>query len=476
MPHIALVVDNPFRDLPGLVLVAARLAASGATCHLVPLLRVDMELRALAPDLVLLNYVRPSNERLVRALVQADIGIAVHDTEGGVLTDLGVFDRCLLGDADLRNVIALYCVWGEVLAEHLVKAGFFRADRVALTGAPRFDFYAPQWRAAALAASPYAGSTRQPMVLVNGNFTLANPRFQSPEQELRVAIEVFGEEPDEALAWQSRDRAALEGTVAMINHLAARHPDTTFLMRPHPFERLETYQGMLDDRPNLRLEKRGTVDGWILRSSAVLQRSCTTAIEAGMAGVPALSPDWIPSPMPVPAADAASVHCATLDELDAGVAAALTGSLAIPESVSSELGATVRKWFRAVDGRSAELVADALLSVARPLPRERRRKDARAIGEADPTGSIGRRSRAAARVMAKAALPGRVGNMRRGRSESVLGRSDKSFSVGDVTTLVHALGVSDADLSTAVTVGSARADYANAIRFGRTVTIRPTGL
>lgn len=49
----ALIVDNPFRDLVGLALVGARLATAGHEAVLVPMMRQDAELRALAPDVPL---------------------------------------------------------------------------------------------------------------------------------------------------------------------------------------------------------------------------------------------------------------------------------------------------------------------------------------------------------------------------------------------------------------------------------------
>jgi hypothetical protein len=59
--RIALVVDNPMRDLPGLVLVASELAKRNTIPVLVPFNLCPKELYFLAPDFVLLNYLRATN-------------------------------------------------------------------------------------------------------------------------------------------------------------------------------------------------------------------------------------------------------------------------------------------------------------------------------------------------------------------------------------------------------------------------------
>lgn len=89
--RIALVVDHPQRDLPGLLLVAFELCRRGAVCHLIPLNLQEREIPALAPDFVLLNYVRMFNYELGRKLVRARVPIGMLDTEGGVWESPGSY-------------------------------------------------------------------------------------------------------------------------------------------------------------------------------------------------------------------------------------------------------------------------------------------------------------------------------------------------------------------------------------------------
>src|SRR5688500_5327025 len=93
--RVALVVDNPTRDLPGLVLLAHTLASRGVVVYLVPMQRQYVELRALRPDLVVLNYLRPSNDDLAATLLARGTLVTVLDTEGGVFPDLNRYEQTL---------------------------------------------------------------------------------------------------------------------------------------------------------------------------------------------------------------------------------------------------------------------------------------------------------------------------------------------------------------------------------------------
>src|SRR5688572_5295898 len=155
-PRIALVVDNPLRDLPGMVLTAWKLAQSGALVFLVPM-NLQREMWALAPDFILLNYLRANNERPIRKFIAGGFRIGVLDTEGGVFNTLpetdasemeghqaGAYEEYALtmtSDVTLRRQVSCFCAWTEEFAEYAVKAGWYLPEQISVTGTPRSDFY-----------------------------------------------------------------------------------------------------------------------------------------------------------------------------------------------------------------------------------------------------------------------------------------------------------------------------------------------
>jgi surface carbohydrate biosynthesis protein len=362
---IALIVDNPYRDLPGLVLLAMRLCQEDVICHLVPMNLRDKELWTLAPDFVLLHQLRTVTQEFARELLKAGIKIGVLDTEGGVLASLDAYAKTMAPDQAVRHSVSCFCSWGPKLAEHAICEGWYQDEQIVVTGTPRFDFYGVTWREAALQASPYADAYPKPMVLINSNFPLINPRFKTPDEEAEMLVEHFGYDREYVLNWQSVQRQTMFGMVELANHLAARFQQLTIIYRPHPFERLETYYDLLEARDNLHLVKTGTVDGWILRASAVIQRSCSTAIEAGIAGVPALSPVWIPTPAIMSTAEDVSVPCETEEELTQILGSILTGNYERPTHIQHRLDEVISEWFYKVDSLAHERVADCIL---RSLP------------------------------------------------------------------------------------------------------------
>jgi len=301
---------------------------------------------------------------LFRSL-DAGIQVSVLDTEGGVLASMKHYTKTMATDRSLYRRISRYFSWGPKLAEYLEREGVYSGEQIVVTGSPRTDFYAPGWREAALRSSMYVDEYPLPMVLVNGNFPIANPRFQTPEEEARVLVEYFNYDREVVVEWQRTARQAMHELSALCNRLAAKFPQATFVYRPHPFERSETYGDLLDSRPNLHLVKAGTVEGWILRSSAVIQKSCSTAIEAGIAGVAALSPAWIPTAVSMPAAEAVSAQYDTQEELERALESVLAGTFEWPSESRAALDEVISDWFYKVDGRAHERIAAHLLELAR---------------------------------------------------------------------------------------------------------------
>lgn len=361
LPRVALIVDNPIRDLPSLVLVAMRLAQEGIQCYLVPMY-FGREIWLLAPDFVLLNYLRPTNETFSQQLLEAGIKIGVLDSEGGVSPCLDQYYlRTLACEPALRHRISCYFCWGLEQAEHLRQRGWFRDSQAIVTGSPRLDFYTPFWREAALKVSPYADQYPSPKVLINGNFPFLNPRFQTPEQEARMMIEKFGYDEENIARAQFVQRQTMSGLVDLTNRLSARFSNATFIYRPHPFENLETYRSLLEPRENLHLVKKGTVDGWILRSSAVIQRNSSTAVESAIAGVPALQPEWIPIDTVSTVKDV-SINCQTYEQICETLEAIISGSFKFPPYFQNQLDALIEDWFYRIDGRAHERVAQGILN------------------------------------------------------------------------------------------------------------------
>lgn len=378
---MALVVDHPHRDLPGLVLVAWRLAQTEIDVFLVPLNLQD-EIWHLAPDFVLLPYLRTNNESFVRFLLDAGIRAGVLDTEGiifspvpstvrrgssggGEVSASGLYEYELTmsRETPIRSRVACYCAWSAAFSDHAIKGGWFGEDQIVLTGPPRIDFYHPHWIEAAISSSEYADTFTRPLVLFVGSFPLANPRFKTPQEEAKMMVDLFEYEPSFVAAWQSTQERALIGLTELAGQMASRFPKVTFIYRPHPFENENRCRSLLHERRNLVVSSQGTIDGWLVRASAIVHIGSSTAIDAAIADLPAFSPSWLPTHLPVPAVEAVSVFGASEEEISDRLNEVLNGTFRLPGDVEQAKDEIIEQSFFKRDGRAHERVADAISKV-----------------------------------------------------------------------------------------------------------------
>lgn len=468
--RIALVVDNPDRDLPGLVLVAAQLARLGSTVYLAPMNLQAEELSALAPDLAVLNCLRRTNQGLAAALLGAGIRLAVLDTEGGVMESADTYARVMANDPELRGRVSRVCFWGSRLAGAARREGWYQEDTIRVTGAPRFDLYFPPWRRAASSRRLRSVHPGGPVVLINSSFTLANPRFKTTEEESDMLVERLGLDRDKVTRRLAAERAGLEGFLSMALRLAERFPDEVFVYRPHPFERFETYASLVGARPNLHVVAEGTVDGWLLASRAVIQLSSTTAVEAVLAGVPSLSTDWLPTWHRLEPVEAVSISCPSADALEESLSAILEGGK--PPEPSAHAREVLREWFHDLDGRAHLRVASALAEVGEtPGPPPDPARCRRLHYRPDRPGS---RQELSARARRTLRLP-RSWSFRR---RAVAGRATrwdrslKAYGLGSVTDWLQAFSREAPDLArVAARRAGSEHDYLVPFPDGRSVVL-----
>ncbi len=375
---IALLVDNPFRDLPGLVLVAKELASRGAKCFLIPMNLREQEIWPLAPDFVLLNHLRTVYEDFLEDLYSAGISVGVLDTEGSVFSPVTdkESDNLQCEDVkpsmeehalsmtkreDLRYKVSCYCSWTKEFADYAIDQGWYNQEQMHVTGTPRMDYYAEKWHKVSRLISDYVDEYPEPMILINGSFCLSNPKFKTPEEEAQMMTEEFSYSKDFIDKLMDSQVKALDGLVEIANEIAKNNSDLTVIYRPHPFEAEETYMEKMKNLPNLHLKKEGTVIGWLLRSKALIHFGSSTAIDAALLNVPAFTAKWLPAFPPVPLVDSLSIDCKDLDTLLKNITKAKDEGFSIPRSIISNTKDVIKKTYYKIDGNSHQRVADTIL-------------------------------------------------------------------------------------------------------------------
>jgi surface carbohydrate biosynthesis protein len=357
--RICLIVDNPLRDLEGLALVGWHLAMAGHEVYLVPMYDQASEVFALQPDVVVVNYARSTNRVRMATYARAGIFVCVLDTEGGVVDSLEDYASSVLRNGT-SELIDLMLVWGPLQREAFIRFSGIPKDRIELVGCPRMDFCSPPW----VEALPQLDDIDKPMVLINTNFSLINPRFsRNVRAELATTLAAgfsnWNKGYIDRLA--SETSTAMQGVIAASGEIARRMPDIHFVLRPHPFEDPTLYERTLERLPNLEVRLQGSVITWINRSEAVLHLNCGTAIETVLMNKPAISLEWLNTEALIanaPFPRQISHHASSIDD----VADFLRWGK--PSASANGGGAEklrmVKDWFENGDGQAAKRASDAI--------------------------------------------------------------------------------------------------------------------
>ncbi|QPF93876.1 surface carbohydrate biosynthesis protein [Bradyrhizobium commune] len=356
-PHVCLVVDNPLRDLEGLVLLARQLSTRGARATLVPMYEQGFDVPALQPDLVLVNYTRPNNADLIKSYKRAGILVGVLDTEGIGGKNADQF-ATMVKSAGCPELVDLYCVWGQSQYAAFLRQKTVAEDLLHVTGCPRYDFCAPPWRAAL--PKPSVGSG---YVLINTNFPTVNPRFSTGSAHEEESMVKAGFSREFARQFIADGGHAHRNALDMAIKLARHFVDVEFVLRPHPFENINSYDAFAA-LPNAKVIQSGTSLEWISGARLLVHQNCSTAIEATMLNVEPLSMEWFNTPaLRLDAATRVSRGAAAEADMIELVRQGLENRLPpLPSETGRFRREIIDELYTAMDGASSVRVSEAVLA------------------------------------------------------------------------------------------------------------------
>jgi len=378
-PRIAFFVHTPLRDLPGTVLTAYELCQRGADCFIVEQKDGFGEIWAIAPDFVMLPAFREYYAPRVQQYAEAGILFGLSDSEGVIWSSMEEYRNTLWKDGTLSKKASCVCMWGKTPADYVVANDIFESKQVFVTGCPRFDFYSGSHSSIYPVSlennrGEKNGKLNRKYILINTNFTNGNYSDLPLDVHAERYAANYGGNLDDVLRMCRKDRKAVEAVSEMACRLAADFPDIDIIIRPHPQEHTAPYQENIQKISNLYVERSGSVTPWILNASVVIQRSCTTAVEATLAGIPAISPQWIGFSQYYPIPESVSIQSPDYDHLKATLKSILAGDFQMPAEIETNLKSLISEWFHKNDGLSHKRVAEAILSTLSSKSRLDRKK------------------------------------------------------------------------------------------------------
>jgi len=132
-------------------------------------------------------------------------------------------------------------------------------------------------------------------ILINTNFGIINTFWDTIEQVTDIHVRagfVKLDDPDSVRAWEDQiefERVNKAAILVAIKELCRRRPQQKIVLRPHPGESLERWNGVFDKYPNVTIVREGAHVPWTLGCRMLLHTSCTTGFEAQAAEKMAMS-------------------------------------------------------------------------------------------------------------------------------------------------------------------------------------------
>ena len=286
MKNIALVLDNKSRDIDGVALISKYLMDFGYTVSIVPFNLMQFELYLNKFDFILFNFIRNYNINLILDIASSNIPVGICDTEGGVFSNIKIFyDQLPANIIKIDNLH--YFFWGPVLANYAKENNILRSDQIYITGCPRYDVYSDFGR-----KYGKVSLTEKGYILINTNFPLANPKFNTPQLEIeqaKVSLNQFNR-----IKSLRQDQIQERNAFVELVDFLLKNTEIDIVIRPHPFESSEFYELKYIFNNRIKINKKGTVKSIIQNSIAVIQRGCSTGLETRLLGKKSLSPNWPP--------------------------------------------------------------------------------------------------------------------------------------------------------------------------------------
>ena len=289
--NIYLHVEISARELDSKLLLAVLAASKGHEVVVAGFGEIINGIKTgiLKPGIFHTKSLTPGRIKIDRHQKFIDKGFAVTsiDEEGGfLLNNQNSFVKRRFSEKTINQASAVFG-WGrdvEILKNNYPKS----SSKIFKTGSPRIDLNKPILRDYWLKPKK---NPKKPFLLVSSNFTCT---FEKPFHEVLKTYRNSGyfERNPELFKIQfkqmSEEYLLLYTFIDAIKKISDNN-NFDIVLRPHTREPLEAWKTFLEGAPNVHVIKEEAITPWIKNAFALLHNSCSTAVEAAVAGVPVIS-------------------------------------------------------------------------------------------------------------------------------------------------------------------------------------------
>ncbi|MDY0042349.1 MAG: hypothetical protein RBS57_18725 [Desulforhabdus sp.] len=363
--RLIIPIETKVREFHGKYLLSLIAAERGFDVILGRQDHLREALQSLGPAIYLDKSISETKIPWFKKFRSLGTAVCAWDEEGLVFFDDETYQKMRFCD-EAFDQASLFFAWGDVQSRAMLTKRPEVADKIKVTGNPRFDLLRPEFRSFFDEDVNRIRENFGSIILINTNFSFVN-HFQN-EDVLRQQLNSYSisSQPGFFEGWTEAQRHAFDAFREMVPLLSERYPDHTILIRPHPSERFDPWNNLAEQYENVVVNADGNVQEWILASKVLVHFNCTTGIEAYFLDVPSIAYPKTPDAAYVqPLPNGLSLQAGAYGDLVRLIDEILTQGSAYPRlRDDSRKSLFAASYMSGMDGRLAsERIVDCLLQL-----------------------------------------------------------------------------------------------------------------
>ncbi len=372
-PLLIIPVETKVREFDAKLLLALIALQRGFDVVIGALWELKFHADLLDRGIILDKSIAKTKEQWFHHCQQQGHRVAALDEEGLVYFDAETYRQLRIFPKSMA-VADLFFAWGKDQSEVTASALGELAERIRVTGNPRFDLLRPELRNLYEQDAAKLREKYGKIIQINTSFSFANTA-NDPQalQQTFSQYPIAKERPGFFEDWMAAQQKVLESFQEMLPLVRERFPDHRIIIRPHPSEGLELWQEVVASLEKTTVVREGNIVPWILASDVLVHWNCTTAIEATLLGKAAIAyrkekPDYYEQPLP----NACSFHADNPEQLLEMIDLAMKGTLVASAEETEARAQVLQHHVASLQGDlAAEKMIEELLGLSQSIERER---------------------------------------------------------------------------------------------------------
>lgn len=297
--NLILPVETAVRELDAKLLLACVAAERGHSAFVGFQNEIRSQIAKIPRGVFIAKGFASRKARFLKILKGLGFTITAWDEEGLVHPAPEIYAKRRISTESLAFLDGIFS-WGDNYTELIRSLPFYDGTPIYQVGNPRLDLLRSRLQSYYTQDVKDLHGRLGRYILFNSNFGRVNSAIKRQRDE-----GVAGPRTDPVLdlVWlkgMTYRRELYQRFRLLIESVARQFPDHQIVLRPHPAEKMESWDEIRERNPNVHVLFEGNVIPWLLGAEILIHNGCTTAIESVLMGkpavcyqpIPAESPDW----------------------------------------------------------------------------------------------------------------------------------------------------------------------------------------